>query len=139
MVTHETSCFLVFKPKFRNAQFTCTYNRFPGVENTKTILNQNVKEGAEPHLQFPPEATLAAADTVHDLGDVFEVEAKLLLRVTETLSCHHPLCPLTKANPGTPPVDPAHCRKLLFSPLASLPPVCAQQTWTSHQSALGTP
>lgn len=35
---------------------------------------------AQTHLQLPPQATLTAADTVHDPGDVFKVEAELLLR-----------------------------------------------------------
>lgn len=41
-------------------------------------------EWVEAHLQFTPQAALAAADTVHDPGDVLEVEAELLLRVTGT-------------------------------------------------------
>jgi len=34
----------------------------------------------EAHLYFPPQATFTAADTIHDPGDVFEMEAKILLK-----------------------------------------------------------
>lgn len=34
---------------------------------------------ASAHLQFPPQATFAAAHTVHDPGDVLKMEAELLL------------------------------------------------------------
>lgn len=78
-------------------------------------------EGAEPHLQFPPQAALAATYTVHNPGDVFEVEPKLLLQVTETPWCHHPLCPLTFLHPHqlTPPTARSCFFVLTFSVAAS--------------------
>lgn len=101
-------------------------------------------EWAEPHLQLPPQAALAAADTVHDPGDVFEVEAELLLRDRERDRDRPPSshAPPTDPRPHPAPLTPptaATLRKLLFSPSALPPPACAQRTWTSRQSASGTP
>lgn len=62
------------------------------------------------HLQLPPQTTFAAAHTVHDPGDVLEVEAELLLKHTRRESSAGP--PAGSKRPGR--------LELTFSVLASI-------------------
>lgn len=68
----------------------------------------------ETHLQLPPQATLTAADTVHDPGDVFKVEAELLLRENTENSSRQ-----TYVSCGRPRAA-AEASGLTFSVLASI-------------------
>ena len=45
----------------------------------KTQTKKRRNKAEETHLKLPPQATLTAADTVHDPGDVFKMEAEFLL------------------------------------------------------------
>lgn len=76
------------------------------------------------HLQFPPQATFAAADAVHDPGDVLEVEAELLLK--ETDAAFRPVSG-----------GPKPRVQVLDLPSGFWLPSCVRRTWTSRQSAWG--